>query len=429
MTPSPHPDQQRETLVPKHFAFFGVPLYGHLKPTLGLVEELVRRGHRVTYVMAEQFVDDVAETGATVLRHRSTFHQYAVPMSAHDAIVAFTRESFAPLPGALAHFDDDPPDAIAYDILVSDSALIAARKYGVPTVRLHAGFASNEHVPIGHVGTAEPPGQDAVDPAHPDFLALAEEVERLVVRAGAEPFVVPPGGPGDPGDLNLVFVPEEFQIDRAAFGDDYVFAGPCMRARDLADTWSPPADGRPVALVSLGTTTNKEPGFFRDCAAAFAELPWHVVMTLGRDFDPATLGTLPDNVEVHRWIRQHSVLRHASLVINQGGTGGVLEALYWGLPLVAVSRIDDTRVCAHQIVRLGLGRDIPAEEVTPELLRDTALAVHRDDRLRANARAMRDHVRGSGGAARTADRLETLLASRTGPAAGSANIGKHQGIP
>ena len=413
MTP-PSPDQPTNSVERRHFVFFGVPLYGHLKPTLGLVEELVRRGHRVTYVMAERFADEVAETGATVLCHPSTFHEYSVPMNAHDTIMAFTRESFAPLPGVLAHLDEFPPDVIAYDILVSDSALVAARKFGVPTVRLHAGFGSNDSVPIGHVGTAEAPEQDSeLDPAHPDFVALGEEVDRLIAEADAEAFLRSPEDAPDPGDLNLVFVPEAFQISRETFDDSFVFAGPCMRELDLADTWTPPADGRPVVLISLGTTTNNVPEFFRDCARAFADLPWHVVMTLGRDLDPAALGNLPDNVEVHQWIRQHSVLRHAALVINQGGTGGVMEALYWGLPVVAVTRGDDTRVCAHQIVRLGLGRRIPGEDVTPEILRDLALEVYRDDEARANARAMREHVRESGGASSTADRLEELLDTAT----------------
>lgn len=33
----------------KHFAFVAPPAFGHVNPTLPLVEELVSRGHRVSY--------------------------------------------------------------------------------------------------------------------------------------------------------------------------------------------------------------------------------------------------------------------------------------------------------------------------------------------------------------------------------------------
>lgn len=62
-----------EAPVSRHILWFGFPAYSHLKASLGMVEELIRRGHRVTYVVADRLADRVAETGARVVPYSSVF--------------------------------------------------------------------------------------------------------------------------------------------------------------------------------------------------------------------------------------------------------------------------------------------------------------------------------------------------------------------
>lgn len=391
----------------RHLALFGLTLYGHVKPTLGLVAELVRRGHLVTYFVGEQHADLVAETGATVVTHKSDLDQYPMPLSPHDSVLALTDESFAPLPAAMARLADTPPDLIAHDVLVSDTARICARRFGVPLVRLYAGFAGSDTVPLDRVTESARPAQP-IDPGHPDFLALGQRIDELIDRAGAADLVVEHEAPvpGD-GALNVAFVPRAFQIRAEEFDDSVVFAGPGIRASEFTGTWTP-ADGRPVVLISLGTTTNKRPEVLRRLIEAVRDQPWQVVMTIGRDGDPAALEPLPSNVEVHRWLDQHAVLRHASLFINQGGVGNVMQGLHWGVPLLVVTGEDDTEIAGHQVVGLGVGRQILDRELTAELVRDEALAVLADSSIAANARAMSEHVR-LPGAVEAADRMEALF--------------------
>ncbi|QUQ72365.1 macrolide family glycosyltransferase [Kutzneria sp. CA-103260] len=391
----------------KHLALFGLTLYGHVKPTLGLVAELVRRGHRVTYFVGEQYADLVAETGATVVAHKSGLGQYPMPLSARDSVLALTDESFAPLPDALALLADDPPDLIGYDVLVSDTARICARRFGVPLVRLYAGFAGSATVPIDRLTESARPAEPA-EPEMADFLSLGRRIDELIERAGAADLVVEHETPvpGD-GALSVAFVPRAFQIRAEEFDDSVVFAGPCFRADEFTGTWTP-ADERPVVLISLGTTTNKRPEVLRLLIQAVRDLPWRVVMTIGRDGDPTALEPIPSNVEVHRWLDQHAVLRHASLFINQGGVGSVMQSLHWGVPLLVVTGEDDTEIAGHQVVGLGVGRQILDRDLTAEMVRDEALAVLADSSIAANARAMSEHVR-LPGAVEAADRMEALI--------------------
>ena len=47
-----------------HFAFICLPAAGHVNPTMPVVAELVRRGHRVTYATSAKYVAAVESAGA-----------------------------------------------------------------------------------------------------------------------------------------------------------------------------------------------------------------------------------------------------------------------------------------------------------------------------------------------------------------------------
>lgn len=51
-----------------HIAFICLPAAGHVNPTLPVVSELVRRGHRVTYATAEKYAKSVESAGAAFFR-------------------------------------------------------------------------------------------------------------------------------------------------------------------------------------------------------------------------------------------------------------------------------------------------------------------------------------------------------------------------
>lgn len=45
--------------------FVEMPAYGHVNPTLPVVQELVRRGEQVIYYVAEEFRPQIEQVGAT----------------------------------------------------------------------------------------------------------------------------------------------------------------------------------------------------------------------------------------------------------------------------------------------------------------------------------------------------------------------------
>lgn len=409
--PSPSsPADAADAPTGRHVIWLTFPAFSHIKATFGMVEELTRRGHRVTYLVADRLADRAEHTGARVVPYRSTF-----PISVgHDETattmtVEFLTESFAPLELALEAAAADPPDLVVYDVLASDVAMAVSRRHAVPSACTYAGLGSNDQVPLN--GTEEPTGP--IDPDDPRLRDLAAELTSRVEAAGVAELLADGPAGGDGAAVNISFVTREFQIRGETFGDEYVFAGPCLREADFAGQWSPPPGSPPVLLVTLGTTANANPEFFRMCARTFAPTGWHVVMTLGGRVDPAELGPMPPNVEVHPWIPHLAVLEHASAFVCQGGTGSLMEAFHQGVPVVVVPQFPDQQAIARQVADLRLGHCVQPADLTAESLLATVEAVAADDGIRAAASAMSRAVREAPGPSGVADRLEAIMEHST----------------
>jgi MGT family glycosyltransferase len=122
-----------------------------------------------------------------------------------------------------------------------------------------------------------------------------------------------------------------------------------------------------------------------------------------------SLGPLPDGVEVHPSVPQLAVLRHARAFVTHAGMGSTVEALWSGVPTVAIPQAVEQLANAARIAELGAGVHLPREQVTARALGDAVRHVALDPGVAARVAALRDEVRASGGAARAADAVEDAL--------------------
>ncbi|MFI6392355.1 macrolide family glycosyltransferase [Nonomuraea sp. NPDC050540] len=381
----------------RHYLFMCQPDHGHVIPNLAVVAELVRRGNRVTYVTGESMADVVRAAGATVIGYDSIYHKADLRRLEDDPlglISLFLDESRV----MLESVGSEKADVVVYDISVLHAGRILARKWGRPAVQLIPVFASNEHFSYlssiygdGGAGGALPGWVD-------DMLA------RTAALAHDHGVDVPPADLWwQVQDFSLVNLPRSFQFAGETFDERFAFVGPCLGERSFLSDWTPPGDGRPIALLTFGTVASSRPDLFRTCVRAFGDLPWHTVVTVPEAVD---LGPLPANVEVRRWVSHMSVLRHADVAVTHGGMGTAMEALYWGRPTVIVPATAIDGPPARRVAELGLGRVVDPAELTPERLVADVLAVVSDDRVRQATAAMAREIREAGGTTRAADELE-----------------------
>jgi MGT family glycosyltransferase len=68
-------------------------------------------------------------------------------------------------------------------------------------------------------------------------------------------------------------------------------------------------ENQSVIYISHGTVYNDRPQFFNLCFAAFADTPWKVVVSIGRNVDQEKLDPIPSNFIVRRYVPQLEVLK------------------------------------------------------------------------------------------------------------------------
>jgi MGT family glycosyltransferase len=390
----------------KHFLFVTDPSDGHINPVLPLVHELARRGHRIGFGTSDRFADVVAAAGAKpiVLPWREPPRPTNPEVSAadmadmQDHVLADTETSYPILD---AYCEQDAPDAVCFDFVSFVGRVLAhSRPWG--KVALFPTYAGNEHFSLTSIFVS-----DTFEYTHPRLIDLDRRMRAFAAERGA---TIDPNPLAEVlAPLSIVFIPREFHIAGETFDDRFLFVGPSVRAWERA-AWEPPAGDRPLVFVSLGTGFNDKPEFFRSCIDAFAGTDWHVVIALGDKVRPADLGDLGPNVEVAPYFPQQAVLPYTNVFVQHLGMGSAMDALYFGVPIVAVPRMPESRVTGNRVEELNLGKVLDIDQATPRSIADTVLSVAGDKSISASMAEMKLLTRKAGGAVAAADAIEAGLA-------------------
>jgi MGT family glycosyltransferase len=383
--------------------FVTPPFPGHVFPVLPLVQRLVTRGHRVSYVTSPALTDQVKAAGAQAVELDWELGGGPPKEISVDTLLAMLNAYLdvaePAFPGLLDRFRREQADLVCFDSVIVAPLLAGA--LGVPTVSLIPNIASNEHFSPAEVL----PG---FSPSHPGIAAFGARISRLAAQYDLNiPFHHLVGG-GFPSGLKLVLIPREFQIAGDTFDDTYRFIGPSADHRADPKLWQPARGDAPVLLISLGTAFTDRPEFFTACVEAFGDTRWQVVMSIGGT-DPAALGTIPANFEVAPSVPQPAVLRHADAFITHAGMGGVMESLLNAVPVIALPQIHEQKVNARRVEELGLGRVLP-EAPTARQLREIVDQVADDPKVRENLADMKRAIEAAGGADAGAVAIEEFLA-------------------
>jgi MGT family glycosyltransferase len=382
-----------------HIAMVSIPEPGHVNPSLEVIRELVRRGHRVTYANDPAYGEIVAGTGAELKAYRSTLPGMAWTDDPIDGLTVFLDDAVAMLPQLQAAYDDDRPDLFLYDIAGAPARLLG-QQWGIPAVQLSPTFVAwegyeEEMAPMVEAIRSDPRGADYYD----RFTAW--------LTANRSPVTDSTAFQGRP-DRCVVLIPRAMQPHADRVNEEVsTFAGPIFGDRG---TWERPAGNARVLLVSLGSEFTDHPEFYRRCVEAFGGLPgWHTVLQIGRHVDPAALGSVPATVDVQPWVAQLAVLRKADAFLTHGGMGGSVEGLYSGTPMLVAPQAADQFDNAERLVALGVARRVDTATSTAADLRAALLELTTDPEVRARASALRDELHAESGAARAAALIEAEL--------------------
>jgi MGT family glycosyltransferase len=405
-----------------HVALFTMPMHGHVNPTLGLIRELVARGHRVTYPTTDEFADAVAAAGADVVRFpgvigpsRDLTVKAPSDLSSaefHESIMKLTEEGLAPLEAALERLDDDRPDVVLHDFTAFHTGRLLATAWGLPVVRLCTTLVHTaEWNPYLEFLSQYPP----IDPEHPDLqrerklTAAAHERVGLAARESAE-------FRDDESSIvaNIVFVPPALQPHREHFDGTWHFVGSGVDGRPRSGESVVPEfpDGveGPLVLISFGSFGYaSQQGLFAGCVRELADDAVRVVLVVGNQVDPSDLEPLPPHVVVRRFVPQLELLDEVDVIVSHAGMGSVVEAISTATPMVLLPQLTEQDLVAEQVARLGLGRVLPRGEADAAAVRTAVHALLGDDDVATALASARAGLRDAGGSAAAADVVDGAL--------------------
>jgi MGT family glycosyltransferase len=398
---------------------FNVPAHGHVNPTLPVVRELVSRGEQVAYYLTDEFEPQIQQTGAEFRRIENTQMGSGPPSGVttmgqtdpairRQMMAAFFPRMMADglrlVPGLVDRVRAENADCAVYDPFCPWGRALAAT-LGLPAVAFVPSYAMTENFPlVWRISSIfEEQTSPEAEEAMSDFRDVSQQLQDrygLVPLRITDPFISAEA-------LNVVTMPRQFQPDAASLDERYVFVGPSISPR--SDASGLPLDqlaDNQTLYVSLGTIFNANPEFFAACFDAFADGDWRVVVSVGTRIDPSTLVQVPNNFLVRPHVPQLEVLEHTDVFVTHGGMNSVMEAIYYGVPMVVVPQQPEQAITAARVTELGLGIALEPGQVSAGALRDAVTTISDDADYRSRLAHMQQAARDAGGYLRAADAIQ-----------------------
>ena len=362
------------------------PAYGHLRPMLPLADSLRARGHEVRAASSRRFARVIED------------HGYPAEVAGLDWVegdeASIPEELRAPPGLTLAQFFAHQFVWMTAERLARDVIDLAARWR--PEVVIH------ETTEFGGVLAAEAIGVPAVglQIASPSLITsdVTSEVERALVGVRASLGLPPSPMPRDPDDHPILcFAPPSLHDPVVPLPPSMQSFGPppprLVEWEGLPDGSDP---ARPTVYATLGTVFSDpayELPFFPTVLQGLAGEALDLVVSVGPNGDPASLGPQPDNVRIATYVPQRALLDRCAAIVCHGGYGTLLDAIDAGVPLVVVPLGADQHINGATVERLGLGCVISEDDLTPATVRDAVLALIREPRWREAVVRVRDEWR------------------------------------
>ena len=380
--------------------FFCIPAHGHTNPTLGVVQELVSRGHQVWYYSYHMMREKIESAGATFVSCDD--YDMEQKLNAKDTTrvgkdIAFSTKILVDTTLAL---DDKVCKEMAElkpDCIVADSMALwgkaIARKLNIPFVSSTTTFAFNQH-------SARIMKQGLGDLFKMLFSIpkTNKQVKRLQDKGYPVKNILDIIG-SDDNTHTIVYTSPEFQPCSETFSEKYAFVGPSIRP--ATDKFEKKKDK--LIYISMGTVNNDMMPFYKRCISAFADTDYQVIMSVGNLVPIEEFGLLPANISVFSQVDQIAVLQQADAFISHCGMNSVSESLYFGVPLIMLPQTAEQKGVAERVYQLGAGIKLHKSDASSIL--DAINNIFADDTYRQKAITLANGFKNCSGAKGAADKI------------------------
>ena len=350
--------------------FINLPYHGHVVPTIGLVQELIKQGCEVTYLMPFDWEEKVAESGAKFYGYKN-----------HRQLSEQIKNAYATAESIVEQFD-----FIIYEQFFFLGKHLA-EKYNKPVARIFTAPVTNEKLMKEFITSKGP---------------LSIFKHKWIARAFTQDIAKGISMKTDnwldeiiynPPELNLVYTLREYQPYESEFPEEqYKFLGPSIYERK-AESFDFVKGINPVVYISLGTVIKGAVSFFQNCLEAFRDENIDVIISGGKNFDSRKLKNIPSNIHIYKSVPQLEVLNKADVFVTHGGMNSVSEALVYGVSMVVIPFVSDQPVNAQCIEKLGVGKRLEYSEVNKDTLKEYVQSVLLDADMKENIAKVQKLIR------------------------------------
>lgn len=380
--------------------FFCIPAHGHTNPTLGVVKELVSRGHKVWYYSYNIMREKIESAGATFISCDDYDREQNLSDKDTTRVGKDLAFSTKILVDTTLVLDDKvcrEMTELKPDCIVADSMALwgkaVALKLGIPFVSSTTTFAFNQH-------SAKIMKQGLGDLLKMLFAMpkTSKQVKRLKDKGYPVNNILDIIG-NDDNTHTIVYTSPEFQPCSETFSEKYAFVGPSIRPA------SEKVEKRKDKLIyiSMGTVNNDMMSFYKSCISALTNTDYQVIMSVGNLVSVRDFGKLPENISVYSHVDQIAVLETADVFVSHCGMNSVSESLYFEVPLVMLPQTSEQKGVAERVSQLGAGIKLDKSDGASVLSAiNKILSV---DTYKQNAKKIAEGFKNSSGAKGAADKI------------------------
>lgn len=380
--------------------FFCIPAHGHTNPTLGVVRELIRRGHEVIYYSYNIMKEKIEETGAHFISCDTYDCEQSLTPEDQTRVgkdLAFSMQILVDTTLALDEMITKDLEKIQPDCIVADSMAVwgkaAAIKHHIPFVSSTTTFAFNKH--SAKIMKQSPKELFSMIRSAPQ---INRHIKRLQQNGYPIRSVLDILQNDDQTDT-IVYTSSRFQPCAETFSDKYVFVGPSVRPSEEVISKT----ANKLIYFSMGTVNNDMFSLYQNCIEAFRETPYQVILSVGNLTDLSLFTDIPTNIIIKSHVDQIAVLKEADVFFSHCGMNSVNESLYYSVPLIMMPQTAEQGGVCTRVKQLGAG--IQLTEISPQSIRQAAEEIFRNPSYKKAAKNICDSFHQCSGAKGAADKI------------------------
>lgn len=379
--------------------FLNIPYNGHVNPTLGLVDELVKHGEQVTYFCSEEYRERIERVGATfksygkdmtILKNGSNI---SMSGNIEDNFINHIQHKLN-LNIEILPIIMEQIKGINFDYIVHSAIFplgyIISRILKIPSISSFEIFATPKELLTGIVSKKRLKDYAFMD----NYIKLSNKLDRLYN-------VKLPTNILDllyiKSDLNIAYTSKYFVSRPEYYDDSFIFIGPPIYDRkEVINFPFEKLKDKKVVYISLGTVFNNANNKLYDIFfKTFADLDVVVVMA-AYNIDISKFH-IPKNFIVKNYVPQSEILKYTDVAITHAGMNSLGDLLYNNIPFVAIPINSDQPYNAARVSELGAAIYIDKDKITCEILRNAIEKVQEDPSYLENIKKISKSFKEAGG--------------------------------